>query len=65
MMNEPTTMSGWSKNEREFAEVIINIVKNRYKKHERDFQEGKICKHVLLEDIHFGMVDIEAFPHVM
>ena len=63
-MHESTTMSDWSKSEREFAKAIIDIVENRYKKYERDFQEGKI-EHVPLENIHFGTVDLKAFPHVM
>lgn len=62
-MNE-STMSDWSKNEREFAKAIIDIVENKYKKYERDFQEGKI-EHVPLGNIHFGIVDLKAFPHVM
>lgn len=57
-------MSDWSKNEREFAKAIIDIVENKYKKYERDFQKNKI-EHVPLVNIHFGIVDLKAFPQVM
>jgi hypothetical protein len=56
-MNEATTttMSDWSKDEQEFAEVIIDVVKNKHAKHERKYQEGKYeC--VPLVNIHFGIV---------
>ena len=64
-MNEPTTMSDWSKNEQEFADVIINIIESSYRKHEQDCQEGKESKRVQLEKIHFRIADLKAFPHVM
>ena len=56
-MNEATTttMSDWSKDEQEFTEVIIDVVKNRHAKHEQKYQEGKY-EPVLLENIHFGIV---------
>lgn len=56
-MNEATTttMSDWTKDEQEFAELIIDVVKNRHAEHEQKYQEGKY-ERVLLENIHFGIV---------
>lgn len=64
-MNETiTSLSDLPQNEREFADVIIEIVENKHKKYERDFQEDKI-EHVPLENIHFGIADFEDFCNIM
>ena len=38
-MNETTTMSDWTEQEHLFADVIINIVESKHKKHEREHSE--------------------------
>ena len=60
-----TTLSGWPKDEQEFASAIIDIVKRRHEKYEREYREGKEQKPVLLEHIKFGPKDFENYPHIM
>ena len=59
------TMSDWSKDKQEFASVVIDIVKHRYVKYEREYQEGKKSKPVPLADIKFCPKCFENFPHIM
>ena len=66
MMNETiTSLCDLPQNEREAANVIIEIIKGKHAKHEKDTQEQKYSKSVPLEKIHFGIDDFEDFCNVM
>ena len=64
-MCETTIMPDGSKAEQEFASVIIDIVKHKYAKHEREYQEGRIQKCVPLADIEISPKHFEKLPHIM
>ena len=64
-MCETTIMPDGSKAEQEFASAIIDIVKHKYAKHEREYQEGRIQKCVPLADIEISPKHFEKLPYIM
>jgi hypothetical protein len=62
-MNETTitARSNWSKDDREFADIIIMIVEHRHAKYEREYQEGKESKRVPLADIKLCAKNFEHY----
>ena len=62
-MNQQQCLIGLKMNE-SLQRLLLILSRIDTKKYERDFQEGKI-EHVPLESIHFGIIDLKAFPHVM
>ena len=65
-MNETMTTptSDLPKNERKFADVIIEIVEAKYKVYQAEHKKLHASP-VALENIHFGPDDFKDFPHIM
>ena len=61
----PQTMSEWSKDQQEFADVIIKIIEGKHRRYEREYREGKESNPVPLADIKICPKYFEDFPHIM
>ena len=65
-MNETiTTLSDLPKDEHDVAKVIIKVIKGKYEQDKRKYQEGKVSELVPLENIRFGIADLEGFLNIM
>lgn len=61
----PETMSDWTKDKQEFADVIVEIIEGKHRKYEREYREGKESKRVPLADIKIWPTCFKNFPHIM
>ena len=61
----PETMSDWTKDKQEFADVIVEIIEGKHRKYERKYREGKESKRVPLADIKIWPTCFKDFPHIM
>lgn len=59
-----TTMSDWTEHEKQFADVLIEIIEGKHQWYEREHKELGATR-VPLANISIRPKDFENFPHIM